>query len=289
MPYPSTISTLPNPLPTDRLNSPSHSALHTSENTAIVEIETFVGTLSSVAGSLSYDIRSPLSNGGGHVQTAVKGGTGQTTYTKGDTLVAQSASVLGKLAVGLDGQSLVADSSVVSGVKWGTPGGIKIRAVASSISVPGGTAVETSIITTTIPGSTLGTSNAIKAVAYVREFNFSNGSSVLVRGLYGGGNVASVMVRPIANISASIAGTISFTLIANATATAQRGILQVFTTNQQSNPSAVTSLISISLYNSNTSSVNSSANQTMGVTVRDSGGGSDNILQVDGSIIEKIA
>ncbi len=120
MAYPSTLSTLSNPQPTDRLNSPSHSSLHQAENTAITEIETFVGTLASTAGSLVYDVRSPLSNGGGHVQTANKGGTGYTSYTKGDLLVAQSASVLAKLAVGADNTVLVADSAQATGVKWGT-------------------------------------------------------------------------------------------------------------------------------------------------------------------------
>lgn len=120
--YPSTIATLPDPQPTDRLNSPSHSALHQSENAQIEAIQTFVGTLSSVEGTLIHDIRSPDSDGGGHVQTANKGGTGQTAYTKGDLLVAASSSVLSKLQVGSDGQLVQADSTSPLGVKWGTGG-----------------------------------------------------------------------------------------------------------------------------------------------------------------------
>lgn len=69
-----------------------------------------------------YDIRSSNSNGGGHVQTANKGGTGQTAFTKGDLLVATSASVLSKLGVGSDGAALVVDSAQAAGIKWGTAG-----------------------------------------------------------------------------------------------------------------------------------------------------------------------
>ncbi len=118
--YPSVVATLIDPNPTDRLNSPSHSGLHQSENAEIEQIQTFVGTTSSLAGTLMHDIRSPESDGGGHVQSAAKGGTGQTSYNKGDILVASSSSVLTKLAVGATNQVLVADPAQATGVRWGT-------------------------------------------------------------------------------------------------------------------------------------------------------------------------
>lgn len=121
MPWPSILSALTDPLPTQRQNSPSHSSIETNQNTAIEEIQTFVGTSSSALGTLMYDIRAAASNGGGHVQTANKGGTGQTSFTKGDILVAQSTSVLTKLAAGTDGYIFVADSSQNVGVKWVAP------------------------------------------------------------------------------------------------------------------------------------------------------------------------
>lgn len=135
MAYPSILSSLATPQPTDRLNSPSHSTLHQNENTAITEIETFVGTLpSSAIGTLVYDIRSPDSNGGGHVQSVNKGGTGQVSYAKGDILVAQSSSVLTKLAISsVNGYSLVIDSSQAVGVKWGISGNVpSVIAIATS-------------------------------------------------------------------------------------------------------------------------------------------------------------
>ena len=119
MAYPSVITSLTNPLATDKLNSPSHSGIETAQNTDITAIETFLGTTNtSVVGSLIYDVRSPDSNGGGHIQTANKGGTGQTSFTKGDILVATSSSVIAKLAVGLDGKAIVANSSMASGLEY---------------------------------------------------------------------------------------------------------------------------------------------------------------------------
>ena len=114
MAYPSVLSALSNPNATDRLNSPSHSSLHQSENSAITQVETFLGLegSASTVGTLIYDVRSPASNGGGHVQTANKGGTGQVTFNKGDTLVAQSSSVISKLSVGSMGDFVFALRSV---------------------------------------------------------------------------------------------------------------------------------------------------------------------------------
>lgn len=64
---------------------------------------------------------SPLSRTGTAVSLGTvpysKGGTGQTSYTKGDLLVG-TASGLVKLAVGNNGMGLVADSSQTSGLKW---------------------------------------------------------------------------------------------------------------------------------------------------------------------------
>lgn len=139
MAYPSIISTLATPQPTDRLSSPSHSTLHQNENSAILEIERAVGFDSSILGTVIGDLRNPLSNGGGHVQTANKGGTGQTTYGKGDLLVGQNTSTLTKLAIGTDGQVPIADSSQVVGVRWGLVGAqVTFVTVASVWTKPAG-------------------------------------------------------------------------------------------------------------------------------------------------------
>lgn len=125
MAFPSTVAALTDPQSTDRLNSPSHSAIEQAQNTNIEEIQTFIGTTNtSTVGTLLYDVRAPGSNGGGHIQSANKGGTGQTSYTKGDILVAQSASMLTKLAVGGVGQVLIANDNSNVGVQWNSVAGL---------------------------------------------------------------------------------------------------------------------------------------------------------------------
>ena len=119
MPFPSTLSTFTDPVPTDRLSTTPHSSIETAQNTGLRQIQAFIGADSSAVGTLHYDIRAAASNGGGHVQTANKGGTGQTSFSKGDILVASSSSVLSKLAVGNDTLALLADSTQTAGVAWG--------------------------------------------------------------------------------------------------------------------------------------------------------------------------
>ena len=55
----------------------------------------------------------------GTALSAANGGTGASSYTKGDVLVASAATTLAKLGVGTNGQVLTADSGEASGVKWG--------------------------------------------------------------------------------------------------------------------------------------------------------------------------
>lgn len=51
------------------------------------------------------------------------GGTGQTSYTKGDITIATGSTALAKLGVGSNGQVLTADSSQTTGIKWAAGGG----------------------------------------------------------------------------------------------------------------------------------------------------------------------
>jgi len=120
--FPSVLNSFTRPTSTDRLNSPSHSALHNTVSSALGQVEAVIGVdgANSVVGTLMYNVRSPASDGGGHVQVANKGGTGQTSYTKGDILVAQSSSVLTKLAISAtDGQVITSDSTAATGISWG--------------------------------------------------------------------------------------------------------------------------------------------------------------------------
>jgi hypothetical protein len=123
--FPSVLNTFTRPTTTDKLNSPSHSGLHNTVSSALSQVEAFLGVVgdNSVVGTLSYNVRSPASDGGGHIQAVNKGGTGLTAFTKGDLLVGQSSSVLTKLAVSAtQGYALITDSTTNVGLKWGLPG-----------------------------------------------------------------------------------------------------------------------------------------------------------------------
>lgn len=290
MAFPSTLSTFNRPTATDRLNSPSHSALHNTVSSAVGQIEAVIGVegATSVVGTLEYFIKSPDSNGGGHVQTANKGGTGQTTFTKGDMLVATSSSVVAKLAVGIDNQILTANSSTASGVNWKTFGG-KISNSASVISVVN-TVAETSIFSITIPASTLGTSNTIRGTVFVSQYeNGAGPGSVLLRLNYGGGTASSIMLANGAGFRPSVVGNINFTMIANNSASLQKTNLTANLT--QIKPDVVQPSV-ITLFTNNwdigSSSVQSSASQVLGLTVRQSIADAETNFVVQGYTIETI-
>lgn len=204
MSYPSTIATIPNPNATDRLNSPSHSSIHTLVNDNIQAIQTFVGTLSSTAGSLTYDIRSANSDGGGHVQTANKGGTGQTVYTKGDLLVAKSSSVLSRIAVGGDGTVLVADSTQETGVKWGAIAGAH-NAIAGQ-SFTGGNIPQTGYISA--GASMLAASVVSSITTNVAQLPYNGYSKFAQKQMFTG----SILVSSVIVANASAGGGASLTL-----------------------------------------------------------------------------
>ena len=185
--FPSTLSTISDPASTDRLNSPSHASVESAQNDAIEKLETFIGTLASAAGTLIYDIRAAASDGGGHVQVANKGGTGQTAYVKGDLLVATSSSVLSKLAVGADGALLIADSAQQAGIKWQPTGLNRIRVLGSVIDIV--TTAETSLFSELIAASTLGSVNAIKATVFLSSILVWRESSVILKANFGGNSI----------------------------------------------------------------------------------------------------
>ena len=283
MPFPSTLSTFDRPATTDRLNNPSHSALHNTVSSAVGQIEQVIGRdgNNSVAGSLIYQIRSPDSDGGGHVQSANKGGTGQTTFTKGDMFVATSSSVIAKLAVGADTQILVADSSVAAGVKWASSG-TRILNNASVITLVQNSP-ETSIVSTTVPASTLSTTGAVRARAFFSAGNGSDGS-ILLRATYGGNVVGSILMGDITT-GFSVAGVIEYNIIANASNTVQRNILTTNITKQNPGMQSPTSVFGWVAYRMSTSSVNSAISNSFGMTMKTSG---NTNIDIDGSTVEKI-
>jgi hypothetical protein len=103
------------------LSNRNHITHHQLVDDTVEAIQTKLGIDgSAVTTSIDYIVKNASSDGGGHVQTAAKGGTGLTSYTKGDLIVPTAATTLAKLAVGTNGQILVADSTQATGIKWGS-------------------------------------------------------------------------------------------------------------------------------------------------------------------------
>lgn len=300
MPFPSTLSTFTLPNPTQRLNSPSQSSIVGTLSSVLGQVEAVIGVdgTNSVVGTMMYHLRSSASEGGGHVQGVAFGGTGQTTYSKGNILVATSASVLAKLSVGNDGQVLAADSSTASGVKWANTTTNKIYTNASVIQIR--SATETSIFSTSLTGSTLGTNNAVKTTTHLSAWQLNTYGSVLTSFQYGGQTVASVMLVPTSGSTTSTVGVVTHTMIANAATDQQRHFLNLSykmwsaDTGWGINPafnlftpfvSNVGSVFSIDVSTNTTSSINSSANQTYGMTVRTF---KSDTMDFGGTVVEKI-
>jgi hypothetical protein len=280
--FPSTLSSFNYPTSSNKLNSPSHSALHNTVSSAVGQLEAVIGVTgdNSVLGTINGDLRSAASGGGGHVQTANLGGTGYAGgYTKGDVLIASASSVLTKLGVGSDNQVVTADASQATGVKWASP--TLVGQVASVISIRG--VSETSVLTSTIPASILGSGNVVESTMFVNKFAATG--SVLVKATFGGAVLSSVMVVPTGTL-ASISGRINYTILANGNNN-QRGILEV-NLGQQKDPSAFGSVVSVRLYDMNTASVATASGKTMGVTMIMSNAGANDYVDVDGSYIKKI-
>lgn len=191
MAYPSVVTTYTNPLPTDRLNSPSHSSIETAQNTGLTELMTFVGTLASTAGTIIYDVRAAASGGGGHVQAANKGGTGQTSFNKGDTLVATSSSVIAKLAVGNNDDVLTADSTQNGGIKW-APISPLIGLVTTQSSLIG-SATEVAVYSSTLATGFFGPNTGLKVRGnFQLKQTVLNGNAATANVKYNGSIVAQV-------------------------------------------------------------------------------------------------
>jgi len=285
MAFPSTLSTFSTPNPTDKLSSPSHSGIEIAQNDAISQLEKVLGTSASTLGTIIGDLRNTTSAGGGHIQTAVKGGTGQTTFTKGDILVAQSASVLAKLAVGTNNQILTADSTANTGIKW-IPDDTPLISASVFGSVVGQDVVtETSVLSVTIPGGTLSTNHAVRATVNGILAYEGLPTSIMSYATYGGDRVASVMLEVTPDGGEDrLSGKIEYVLIANGANDIQSAQLDVKFLRSDS----ATSIMGVAGGNYGTGSVNSALDQTMGVTWQFCDDDTSNKFLPKGVIVEKL-
>jgi hypothetical protein len=191
MPFPSILSTFSQTNTTSKLNSPSHSGLHNTISSTLGQVEAVIGTDALVLGTIIGDLRSTGSAGGGHVQTAVKGGTGQTTFTKGDILVAQSSSVLSKLAIGTDGSYLMVDSTQSSGIIWGSVSNL-ITVSLTSANILAMTATPVQVIAAPGAGKVIIVENVLSSFTYIADA-YEDGTNVVLEEETSGTNVTGTI------------------------------------------------------------------------------------------------
>lgn len=128
-----------------------------------------------------------VNNVGSGILDEVYGGTGQSSYTKGDLLVASGSTVLLKLGVGSNGQVLTADSLETSGVKWATPASGTVLSVSVNapltvvsgtttpvISIPDATTSVKGAVTLTDSTSTTSSTLAATATAVKSAYDLAN-------------------------------------------------------------------------------------------------------------------
>jgi hypothetical protein len=136
-------------------------------------------TVQAAVEEVSSECRNAANITSGTLSVA-RGGTGLTSYTKGD-LLAATASTLTALTVGTNGQVLVADSTTATGLKWSSAATGTVTSVTASapLSVSNGTStpaisisaastsaagvVQLSDSTNTTSSTTAATSTAVKA------------------------------------------------------------------------------------------------------------------------------
>lgn len=289
--FPSILTTYTNPSPTSPLNAPSHSGIETAQNSGLSQLEATVGLVGSAStlGTVIGDLRSPASNGGGHVQSANTGGTGQTSFNKGDMLAASGSSVLSKVAIGTDGQVLKADSTQTSGVSWSGVVANKVGISSSVVSMIDQGSAEVILFSIPIPASTLGTNNALRFKAAISQYSsqgLSGADSYTFRVKYGPNSVLTMAFpQPAAN-PVNLVGNIEGMIVANATDASQKGFGTVFLTPGIIN-NTVSSVMTGQSYG--TSSTISSAPQTLVITGQ-GGGAAQSHTSVVGQfiVVEKI-
>lgn len=292
MAFPSTLTAFTYPQPTDKLNSPSHSSVHGQIASALGQVEVIIGRSgdNSVLGTIIGDLRSPGSGGGGHVQTAVLGGTGQTTYTKGDILAAKNASTLAKLAVGADNAFLRANSSVAAGVEWASGVSPKL-AISTSVVTVTSVTTEQSILSYSVPASTIGTSNAVRGRVFINWLNTQGAeNSLLIRGNFGSTSIGTLRIASITGGfgTASIVGNIDITIMGRGAVSSQQGILNINLYRNAGYHFAPSFIGMVNQAIAPVDGVSSSENQTLGITAQWEQAVQNKQIVTAGYIIEQI-
>jgi len=139
----------------------------------------------------SARVAAPVRNNYSAIQTAVNALIAALNVdAKGDLLVATADGTLVNLAVGSNGQVLVADSTQAAGVKWAGTGYLAAPQKYTSLIDVVSSTTETDILQSagySIPGNTLGANGMVRVTITGDHLNNSGGGSTLTFRIYFGG------------------------------------------------------------------------------------------------------
>jgi hypothetical protein len=199
------------------------------------------------------------------------GGTGQTTYTKGDILGATGPNALGKLAVGTDGQILQADAASPHGFRWftlNTAASYLLGSVHTDVTVTG-TTTETSLFSIVVPGGAMGINGVLRVRVHIPTNNRTATNSIRLK--FGGSNVFAFAYTNATNYENCI---YDFEIRNKGSLTSQEAFQ---TMNRASSAS--------SSYTANTA-INTAINQTLEVTAQLGSSLGGNTVTFDSATIE---
>ena len=151
--------------------------------------------------------------------------TKSTLTAKGSIYGASAASTPAELAVGTNGQVLVAASGEATGLNWKNATKL-VTTVLTPVTVSN-TTTETDLVSVSIPANTLGTTGAINAYVYISAaaWTTGDGATLTLRLKYGATTIASAVITKNTSGRAlsGLGGAIQLNLIANASTSAQIG------------------------------------------------------------------
>lgn len=207
--------------------------------------------------------------------------------TKGDILAGTGTGGTSRLAVGTDGQVLIASSGASTGLAWSSTPTLtynkKILNIYTNVAIATSSA-ETTLATVSVAGGLLGTDNIIKGRLWISAIRGVNSGTTTFRLKYG----ATTLLTQTFNLGNSVYGSgyYDFELRATGATNSQEAQAFIF-----SMPNVVNNTFPVCLYDfatSGTAAIDSTSAQTLAVTAQYSVSDVSNALTMSGGHIALI-